>query len=234
MRTKTPKPVSIAAALLLAAAGLATSSARAQIDVVFIPASRAELYHADTYRSIWEDSGERIVAALESRTCMPFVEPTVWARVEEDVSNSGGPDHPMRLRASYAREVKASTLVHELGHRHLWQLDQRLPGIDTHMTLFLVLDRVWADVWGDAFASARILGESGWDAEYENAWEWAQALGPDRRMALWNRLLRINGFEGYCYGPTVVGTLTTRRLAVKTDAGAGGSRPARGPAAAAQ
>jgi len=102
------------------------------------------------------------------------------------------------------------------------------------MTLFLILDRVWADVWGESFAAARIEGESGWDDEYQNAWAWVQSLGPDRRMALWNRLLRINGFEGYCYGPTAAGTLTTRRLAVKTAAGASASSPALGRAAAAQ
>jgi hypothetical protein len=187
--------------LMLAASWLAATPAHAQPDVLFIPASRGELYAADTYRTIWEDYGERIVAALESRTCMPFAEPVVWARVAEAVSNSGGPDHPMRLRASYDRDAKASTLVHELGHRHLWQLSKRLSGINSHMTLYLILDRVWADVWGDAFAARRIDGESVWDDEYENAWAWAQSLGVDRRTALWNRLLRINGFDGYCYGP---------------------------------
>ncbi len=191
----------IVLSLLLTATWLAATTGRAQPDVLFIPASRGELYAADTYRSIWNDYGDRIVAALESRTCMPFAEPVVWARVAEAVSNSGGPNHPMRLRASYDREVKASTLVHELGHRHLWHFSERLPGVNTHMTLYLILDRVWADVWGDAFAARRIEGESVWDDEYENAWAWAQSLGVDRRTALWNRLLRLNGFDGYCYGP---------------------------------
>lgn len=187
--------------LVLAAASLAASAARAQVDVYFIPASRAELYAANTYRSIWADYGERIVAALEARTCMPFSEPVVWAQVAEAVSNSGGPEHPMRLRASYDREVKAATLVHELGHRHLWQLSSRLGGIDSHMTLDLILDRVWSDVWGESFAQRRIEGESAWDDDYENAWSWAQSLSVDRRTALWNRLLKMNGFSGYCYGP---------------------------------
>jgi len=234
MPAKTDNPLPIAAVLALAVAGFAASSARAQIDVVFIPASRAELYHANTYRAIWADSGERIVAALESRTCMPFVEPTVWARVEEDVSNSGGPAHPMRLRASYGRDVKASTLVHELGHRHLWRLAQRLPGVDTHMTLFLILDRVWADVWGESFAAARIEGESGWDDEYQYAWAWVQSLGPDRRMALWNRLLRMNGFDGYCYGPTAKSSVASRPIGASTGSPARTSYPTLGRATAAQ
>jgi len=226
MRATTTRPVRIAAAFVLAAAGLAASSASAQIDVVFIPASRTELYDANAYRAIWDGYGERIVAALESRTCMSFAEPVVWARVEEDVSNSGGPEHPMRLRASYGRDVKASTLVHELGHRHLWQLGQRLPGVDTHMTLFLILDRVWADVWGESFAAARIEGESGWDDEYQNAWAWVQSLGPDRRMALWNRLLRMNGFDGYCYGPTAKSSVTSQPIGVSTGSPAHASYPA--------
>lgn len=203
--------------LVLAAALLSATTAYAQPDVLFIPASRGELYAADTYREIWDDDGERIVAALESRSCMPFAESVVWARVAEAVSNSGGPDHPMRLRASYDSEVKASTLVHELGHRHLWQLRERLPGINTHMTLYLILDRVWADVWGDAFANRRIEGESVWDDEYENAWAWAKSLGVDRRTALWNRLLRINGFDGYCYGP-LDERATAQRPTIRPDA----------------
>ena len=62
------------------------------------------------------------MAAFETVTCLPFTESTVPAVVAEDVSHSGGPEHAMQLRASYSRAVKESTLVHELGHRHLWQL----------------------------------------------------------------------------------------------------------------
>jgi hypothetical protein len=92
------------------------------------------------------------------------------------------------------------------------------------MTLYLVLDRVWADVWGDTFANRRIEGESGWDDEYENAWAWAQSLSVDRRTALWNRLLRMNGFNGYCYGPLDERSATARTLAVKTETRARSSR----------
>ncbi|NIW24114.1 MAG: hypothetical protein GWN29_05835 [Gammaproteobacteria bacterium] len=106
----------------------------------------------------------------------------------------------MRLRASYRRAVKQSTLVHELGHRHLWQLEQRLDDVDGHMTLYLILDRVWADVWGEEFAEERRRGEAEWDEDYEAAWAWAQSLGPEERAALWNRLLRMNGFPGRCEG----------------------------------
>ena len=81
--------------------------------------------------------------ALESVTCLPFPESSVSATVADAVSHSGGPEHSMRLRRSYIRKEKESTLVHELGHRHLWQLVERLDGVDGHMTLYLVLERVW-------------------------------------------------------------------------------------------
>ena len=170
--------------------------AQTQVDAVFTASSAENEYDANMYRAIWDEYGERIVTALEAWTCMPFPESNVSAIVAEAVSNSGGPEHPMRLRASYIRKVKQSTLVHELGHRHLWQLVERLDEIDGHMTLYLVLDRVWADVWGEEFAEDRVLGESGWHDRYAGAWAWARSLRPNERAQLWNQLLLINGFNG--------------------------------------
>ena len=75
------------------------------------------------------------------------------------------------------------------------------------LTLYLILDRVWADVWGQDFAAARIHGESTWTATYDyaSAWEWASKLTVDQRGVLWNRLLTMND-KPYCYavylGPT--------------------------------
>lgn len=182
--------------ILLSAAGVA----QANVAIDFVAHSLHQEHEARAYRAIWERDGERIVKALEARTCLPFAEPRVSAIVAEAVSHSGGPEHPMRLRASYLRSVKQSTLVHELGHRHLWQLAERLEGIDGHRTLYLVLDRVWADVWGEPFAEARIKDESGWFARYDysSAWSWARALKPDERRQIWNRLLALNGFPADC------------------------------------
>lgn len=186
------QPVWIAVALLVA------GGAHAQVDVVFTAATYVDEWDTKTYRAVWDEYGDRIVAALEDRTCMPFSEATVAATVAEAGSHSGGPEHPMRLRASYPRRIKQSTLVHELGHRHLWQLEERLDDVDGHMTLYLILDRVWADVWGEAFAEDRVQGESGWDTQYAEAWAWARSLGPERRLQLWNRLLAMNGFSPSC------------------------------------
>jgi hypothetical protein len=184
------------AGTLLAASGVA----HAQTKVAFIPSTAAHTYAAKAYEAIWAESGERIVTALEKHTCLPFAESTVSAVIADAVSHSGGPEHPMQLRASYDRDVKRSTLVHELGHRHLWQLTERLDDVDGHETLYLILDRVWADVWGEEFAESRIRGESGWRASYDygDAWSWARSLAADERARLWNKLLAMNGFAATC------------------------------------
>ncbi len=177
---------------------LVANGAQAQVEVVFSPASAVDDYDAKTYRAIWDEYGERIVDALETRTCLPFPESSVSAMVAEAVSHSGGPDHPMRLRASYTRKAKESTLVHELGHRHLWQLAERLEEVDGHMTLYLVLDRVWADVWGVEFAEDRVRAESGWHERYSDAWAWATSISAEERTGLWNQLLLMNSFPNSC------------------------------------
>jgi hypothetical protein len=165
-----------------------------------MPDTPAYEYAAKAYREIWAEYGERILAALEARSCLKFAEPAVSAIVHDASSHSGGPEHPMGLRATYPTEVKQATLVHELGHRHLWQLAERLDDVDGHRTLYLILDRVWADVWGEDFAAARIRTESEWEAEYDyaSAWAWAQARTPAERAQLWNELLARNGVVGPC------------------------------------
>lgn len=184
----------------LVATLLGAATAQAAVELDFIPLSPAHGYAARTYEAIWHEYGERIVTALETRTCLPFVESNVAAVIADAASNSGGPNFPMRLRATYDSDAKRSTLVHELGHRHLWQLVERLEGVDGHKTLFLILDRVWADVWGEKFAEDRVAGESAWrgDYDYAAAWAWARSLTPAERARLWNRLLAMNGFPGDC------------------------------------
>ena len=187
-------------AWIVSALALPAAAAHAQPELIFVPANAALPYAVRAYQEIWDEDGERIVAALETRTCLPFSEPSVTAVVDYAVSHSGGPGYPMRLRGSYAPDVKKATLVHELGHRHLWQLAERLEGVDGHMTLYLVLDRVWADVWGEEFAEDRIRYESNWGDDYAAAWAWAQSLDSEERLRLWNRLLVMNGFPDGCGG----------------------------------
>ena len=122
----------IALVPIVACIATATAAAHAQQTVQFIASTPAHESAARAYREIWQQDGARIVAALEARTCMRFPEAAVAAVVGDNVSDSGGPEHPMSLRASYDLDVKRATLVHELGHRHLWQLTQRLNDVERH------------------------------------------------------------------------------------------------------
>jgi hypothetical protein len=200
--------------VFLVACVLLAAEAHGQLAVNFIASSAAHDHAARDYRSIWQQDGARIVAALEARTCLQFPETAVAALIGDDVSHSGGPEHPMGLRASYDVDVKRATLVHELGHRHLWQLTERLDDLDGHQTLYLLLDRVWADVWGEEFAAEHIRSESAWRASYDYAaaWDWARSLTVDERGILWNRLLTMND-KPYCYTVYVDAKLSAARPA---------------------
>jgi hypothetical protein len=83
-------------------------------------------------------------------------------------------------------------------------LIERLDNVDGHRTLYLVLERVWAAIWGEEFAAERVRGESSWQASYDYAaaWSWARSLRPEGRTELWDRLLRMNGFPA-CRSPAV-------------------------------
>ena len=195
MKRMPQMPTAFAAIL----ACFAAAAAHAQPALDFVASTAAHESAARAYRAIWAQDGARILAALEARTCMPFPEPKVAALVGDEVSHSGGPEHPMGLRASYDLDVKRATLVHELAHRHLWQLTQRLDDVDGHRTLYLILEGVWAEVWGEDFAAERVRGETSWQASYDYAaaWDWARKLTLDQRGMLWNRLLAMNG-KTYC------------------------------------
>jgi hypothetical protein len=208
------RPLATSPVTFVALVGMLAGVAQAQPAVDFIASTAAHDHAARTYRSIWEQDGRRIVAALEARTCMRFPEQAVAALIGDEVSHSGGPEHPMGLRASYELDVKRATLVHELAHRHLWQLTERLDDVDGHRTLYLVLERVWADVWGEEFAAERVRTESTWRAEYDYAaaWTWARALTVDERGVLWNRLLALND-KPYCYAVYVERQTTANRQA---------------------
>jgi hypothetical protein len=70
---------------------LLACGARAQppTEVDFIPYSAAYGYAARAYRAIWDEHGERIVAALETRTCLKFPELKVEAVIADAGSHSG-------------------------------------------------------------------------------------------------------------------------------------------------
>ena len=59
---------------------LAVGAAQAQPELIFVPANAALPYAVRAYQEIWDEDGERIVAALKARTCLPFSESSVTAR----------------------------------------------------------------------------------------------------------------------------------------------------------
>src|SRR5262245_65821810 len=98
--------------LISIAASLAAAAAYAQPAVEFIASTPAHESAARAYHAIWEQDGARIIAALEAQTCMRFPETAVAAFVGDAVSDSGGPEHPMSLRASYELNVQRATPAH--------------------------------------------------------------------------------------------------------------------------
>ena len=80
---------------------------------------------AEEYRRIWTDEGEHIIRTMEQVSRLTFPERNIKAEIYEGRSLSGRGGAPMKLRASYAADVKKGILVHELGHRMNAQLKKR-------------------------------------------------------------------------------------------------------------
>ena len=140
---------------------------------------------AEEYREIWAEDGERIVAALENATGLPFEEQPVITIVYEGVSFSGYKKIPMRMRASYPTDTKRGTLVHELSHRLI--ADRVSKDFEDHPVIFLFLYDVWVELWGQEFADGQVAVESRRRGlyDYEGAWKTALALGVDGRKSQW-------------------------------------------------
>ena len=139
---------------------------------------------ADEYRRLWESDGERIVAALEATTGLPFPADAIDIIVTAGPPMTSYDGRTIRLRADYSPAYKRATLVHELGHRLALTL-RRTHGLDDHRLLYLFLYDVWTDLYGRDFADRmvrierRIPGPGGYDA----AWTWALAMTREERQA---------------------------------------------------
>jgi hypothetical protein len=142
---------------------------------------------AAEYRRLWDEHGDRIVAAFGAATGLPFLEREINAVVYEGISRS----HPLSLRASNDAEAKLGALVHELAHRLLAGNRTRLglppyhPGRDReeHELIDLYLFDVWCDLFGEAFARRQVAIESGYQPFYREAWDATLALGRPGRAA---------------------------------------------------
>ena len=129
------------------------------------------------YTTIWKAEGDKIIAAMEKVSGIRFEETDIRAIVYEGVSWSGRRgSSPMKMRASYPRDTKKATLVHELGHRHIAELYIENPEIDEHRALFLFLYDVWTELYGKDFADAQVAVEKRRRGVYPEAWDWALAM----------------------------------------------------------
>lgn len=140
------------------------------------------------YREIWEQDGERIVHALEGITGLEFQESWIDVKVFEGMSFSGRGDTPMKLRASYPRNIKKGTIVHELSHRLLagngivsLTDEGRMDSLGLHKQINLFLYDVLCELYSQDFADNQVEYEKGLQSFYSEAWEWALQITPQER-----------------------------------------------------
>ena len=145
---------------------------------------------AAEYDALWKAEGERMLDAMERISGITFAERDIKAVVFEGPSSSGYGDKPMQLRASYPADVKKATLIHELLHRMLGRV-KTTREIDEHRKLFLVLYDIWIALYGKEFADQNVVVESKRKGlyDYESAWKWALAMGPEERAAQFKALI---------------------------------------------
>ena len=159
----------------------AVNSSHAQrVKINFTPESEKFAAATKEYQAIWQSEGDKIVKAIEKISDLKFSESEFEAIVFEGISRSGYPGgSPMKMRASYSPDIKKETLIHEIGHRHISQLETRPDGIDEHSVLFLILYEIWVDLYGKKFADEQVEIEKARRGPYPAAW--AYALGMTRK-----------------------------------------------------
>jgi hypothetical protein len=154
---------------------LAITAVQAQrVKINFTPESEKFETATREYHTLWQAEGDRIIKVLEKVSGLKFAETEFEAIVFEGVSRSGRPGgSPMKMRASYTPDTKKATLIHEIGHRHISQLEKRPEGIDEHSVLFLILYDIWVDLYGEKFANEQVEIEKKRRGPYPAAWGYA-------------------------------------------------------------
>jgi hypothetical protein len=118
------------------------------------------------------------LAVMEGVTGLRFEVGPIEARIYEGVSYSGHHQVPMQLRASYSRDTKQATLVHELAHRLIGDLVPK--GTEDHPIIFLFVYDAWTELWGKQFADEQVLVESRRRGLYDYATAWRDVLALSR------------------------------------------------------
>jgi hypothetical protein len=148
-----------------------------RVTIKFTPEADKFAAAVTEYQTLWKAEGDKIIAALEKVSGLQFKETEFEAIVFEGVSRSGRPGgSPMKMRASYPPDTKKATLIHEIGHRHISQIEKRPDDIDEHSVLFLILYDIWVDLYGKKFADAQVEIERSRRGPYPAAWDWALAM----------------------------------------------------------
>jgi hypothetical protein len=145
------------------------------------------------YERLWATHGDSIVARLEAHTGLRFAERELHAQIVEGSSRS----HPLQLRASYDRETKLGTLIHELAHRLI--VDAAPPAVrrlESHEVIYLFLFDVWTDLFGGSFAERQVEVESQRRPLYAEAWRTAHQMDRTARAARLRAV--VGGPSGRC------------------------------------
>jgi hypothetical protein len=160
---------------------LTSAAAAPPLSFVSVEARFAEA--TDAYRRLWEDEGDRIIAALEATTGLDFPDAPIEMIVTGGPPMTAYDGRTIRLRAGYSPDYRKATLVHEMGHR----LALVLPAteLDDHRLLYLFLYDVWTDLYGRDFADrmVRIERRIPGPGDYDAAWSWALAMTREERQA---------------------------------------------------
>lgn len=136
----------------------------------------------EDYKRIWLEIGNATVKELQQRTQLKFRESVFTAVVYDGMSLA----KPLLFRYSYQDEIKATTIVHELGHRLLSGNGfKRDPGpeqhVNAHKLLYLFLFEVYISLFGESKAAAAVEWESNLRPSHRNCWNWALALSLNQR-----------------------------------------------------
>jgi hypothetical protein len=163
-------------------------------DIRFIPIFDDDIFLASTqeYENIWKEKKELILGAFKTVTGLYLVEARIAAIVYEGRSFSGRrPNDIMLLNYKPDIEIKKATLVHELSHRLLFNLKNRIHGtsVDEHKDIFLFLYDVWIELFGKDFADKMVEIEKAYGEVYLESWNYIFNLSDEERKLKLKELL---------------------------------------------
>lgn len=148
---------------------------------------------AEHYRKLWEELGPTVERVARQVTGLEFQTKQIEAVVYDGVSQS----HPLKLQATTNHQRSRGDLVHELMHILLTDNNIHSDVIDdpnhtrrAHKLLDLILFDIYVGVFGREFARDQVALERSQSPDYEQAWDWALAMGPAERKAKFEKLTK--------------------------------------------